>query len=441
MKTYAEDKPSILVVESGSDLRDRLDLICNGSSNASVEESAENLLYSIYGCNSHIVALAKVQISLEEGKSFHLAFIENKTPDIDVLKLINDLWQVDSNLHIVLCNQTLSLTWQDIVETIGESDQLFILDKPFSELALRQMVHAVMRKWQLSKQAKNVIEFMAHQIHERTLQIEEANKNLHQSEKLAAVGQLAAGIAHEINTPAQYVGDNIQAVSGFFTSITGLLEFYRKLLIERGEDELLEHIREREDHEDLEYILEDAPLALSQALEGMEQIVKIVQAMKGFSHMGQTHSAMIDINLALENTLLVARNSYKYLADVETNFGDVPAIECYPGELNQVFLNILINAAHAIEDRKIGRGKITITTLATPTGVEIRFADTGNGIPEAIRDRIFDPFFTTKDIGRGTGQGLNIAYRIIHQQHNGTLSFDSNIGVGTTFYIHLNSHL
>jgi signal transduction histidine kinase len=415
-----EEKSSILVVDSDPGLRAYLDQMLNGDEQASLGNSSENLSYLIHGCDRCDTATKMVADMLAQDAPYHLLIVENTLIDGSGLKLIRQMWQVDADLHVVLCTADPQLNWQKIVDTLGESDQLLILQKPFSDLELRQIVHAMMRKWQLSKQSQNVMQFMEQQINLRTEEIAEANKNLLQSEKLAAVGQLAAGIAHEINTPAQYVGDNIKAISDFFTSITSLLEFYRQLLTRDGQQDLMDQIREQEQQQDLAFILEDAPLALEQSLEGVAQIVRIVQAMKGFSHIGLARVANVNINLALENTLLVAHNSYKYIADVETQFSELPTIECFPGELNQVFLNIIVNAAQAIEDSKKGRGKITIITTPNDDGVEIRIADTGLGIPEAIRDRIFDPFFTTKDVGRGTGQGLNIAYRIIQQQHGGS---------------------
>lgn len=432
-----EEKSSILVIDPEPALRSHLDTLFNGHAEASLKQNTDTLSYRIHGCNACVSAIDKIQEAFDHDQPYHLVFVESQFPDGSGLDLISRLWQIDTDLHIILCSADPTLTWQQIVDTLGESDQLLILQKPFSDLELRQIVHAMIRKWQLSRQSQNVMQFMEMQIHERTQAIEETNKTLLQSEKLAAVGQLAAGIAHEINTPAQYVGDNINAIRDFFNSLTRIMDFYRNVLAETEQHDLLTEIRALEEREDLAFILEDAPLAIEQSLEGMTQIVQIVQAMKGFSHIGQSAATRINLNLALENTLLVARNSYKYIADIDTQFAELPSIECYAGELNQVFLNIIVNAAHAIEDSKKGRGKITISTAPTKGGVEIRFSDTGNGIPENIRHRIFDPFFTTKDVGKGTGQGLNIAYRIIHEQHGGSLTFISEIGVGTTFIIRL----
>ena len=433
-----QEKSSILVIDPNPALHSQLLNLYNGSTPSSATSNASHVIDC---CNCCLEAKRRIQQGLDNDARYQIAFVETQLADGNGLKLINELWQLDHTLQIVLCTADPELTWQQIIDIVGESDQLLILQKPFSELELRQIVQALVRKWQLIKQSQDVLQFMEHQIALRTQDIEAANKNLLQSEKLAAVGQLAAGIAHEINTPAQYVGDNINAISDFFSSMSKMLGFYRQLLSENSDSELKRHIQEQEKKEDLDYILEDAPLAIKQSLEGMAQIVRIVQAMKGFSHIGQSRTGNIDVNLALENTLLVTRSNYKYIADVETHFADLPSIECYPGELNQVFLNIIVNAAHAIEDSQKGRGKITVSTNVIEGGIEVRISDTGTGIPESIRDKIFDPFFTTKDVGRGSGQGLNIAYRIIHEQHQGTLNVESELGVGTTFIIRLNRHL
>ena len=436
-----EEKSAILVIDSDPALREHLDEMFNGAKNASLSDSQDDLTYIIHGCNSCADAQERIETRKANDTPYELIFVDTVLDDGDGLILIKNLWKIDPDIHVVLCTADTTLSWQQVVNHLGESDQLLILQKPFIDLALRQIVHAMMRKWQLSRQSQHVMKFMESQIKDRTKAIEEATQNLLQSEKLAAIGQLAAGIAHEINTPAQYVGDNIRALNDFFSSITRLLDHYRHLLEERHLDPLLKSARAQEEQEDLAFILEDAPLAIAQALQGMDQVVRIVQAMKGFSHAGQSRASSVNINLALENTLLVASNNYKYIADIETQFSEIPTIECFPGELNQVFLNIILNAAHAIEDSQKGRGKITISTTPSETGIIIRISDTGTGIPEGIRDRIFDPFFTTKDVGRGTGQGLNIAYRIIHEQHGGTITYQTESGLGTTFIIGLNRFL
>jgi PAS domain S-box-containing protein len=276
---------------------------------------------------------------------------------------------------------------------------------------------------------------------QRTRQLLEAERQVLQTEKLASVGRLAAGVAHEINTPIQYVGDNLHALADIFQDLRGLVDQYRALAdMAAGAQlnpEAVELIRAAEEEIDLPFVLEDAPKAIAQGLDGVQRVASIVRAMKDFSHVKGGVVASVDLNHALQSTLTVAKNEYKYHADVETDFGDLPSVECYPSELNQVFLNLLVNAAHAIEDKGGGRGKITITTREAGSEVEIAITDSGVGIPPEIRDKIYDLFFTTKPVGRGTGQGLYLAHQIVVTKHGGTLACESEVGVGTTFRIRI----
>ena len=270
------------------------------------------------------------------------------------------------------------------------------------------------------------------------------------AQKLESIGQLAAGIAHELNTPIQYVGDNTRFLQDSFADLLGLLRAHSALAdaARRGPipAALLDAVEAAAESADLEYLLGEIPNAITQSLEGVDRVAAIVRAMKEFSHPGTAHKTAVDLNRSLESTATVARNEWKYIADLVTGFdGDLPLVPCLPGELNQVFLNIIVNAAHAIGDvvgdGAGGKGTITVTTRAVPpaapTHAEIRIADTGTGIRPEIRSRIFDPFFTTKGVGRGTGQGLAIAHGIVVEKHGGTIVCESEMGQGTTFVIRL----
>ena len=267
---------------------------------------------------------------------------------------------------------------------------------------------------------------------------------LAQTEKLKSIGQLAAGIAHEINTPTQYVGDNTRFLKDAFEDIVEILSLYAQLLEAVKSDtltsELVGRLEDSIEEADVDYLLEEIPPAIEQTLEGVERIGKIVRAMKEFSHPGQEEKSAIDINKAIESTITVARNEWKYVAEIETEYdATLSAVPCLPGEFNQVILNLIINAAHAIADvidgQSSDKGVIRITTRKKENFAEVIISDTGAGIPEAIRQRIFDPFFTTKKIGKGTGQGLAIAHSVIIKKHGGTLKLDSTVGEGTTFII------
>jgi PAS domain S-box-containing protein len=269
---------------------------------------------------------------------------------------------------------------------------------------------------------------------------------LAQAQKLESIGQLAAGIAHEINTPTQYVGDNNRFLQDAFQDLSRLFECCVKVPEAIGAgtsaEEIVVAIQAAVDEADLEYLSEEIPKAIQQSLEGVERVSKIVRAMKEFSHPGMEEKTAIDINNAIESTLTVARNEWKYVAEVVMDLDrDLPLVPCLPGEFNQVILNMVINAAHAISDvidKDSGeKGTITVSTRLLDDSVEIRLTDTGSGIPEAVRPKIFDPFFTTKEVGKGTGQGLAISHSVVVDKHGGNITFESEMGKGTTFIIRL----
>ena len=256
------------------------------------------------------------------------------------------------------------------------------------------------------------------------------------AQKLESIGQLAAGIAHEINTPIQYVGDNTRFLQESIADLVPVLEACRRKELDLSE------IAQVSEKADLEYLLAEIPQALSQSLEGIERVSHIVRAMKDFSHPGTANKVMADLNRALDSTITVARNEWKYVADLQTDFdANLPLIPCLPADLNQVFLNMIVNAAHAIGDvvgdGSRSKGIITIRTRRQEDWAEVRFHDTGTGMPEEVKARIFDPFFTTKAVGRGTGQGLAISHTVVVEKHGGTIAVETAVGLGTTFIIRL----
>ena len=271
----------------------------------------------------------------------------------------------------------------------------------------------------------------------------ELESQLRHAQKMEGIGQLAAGIAHEINTPTQFVMDNLTFLRDSWKSVHELLEQYRGAVQGMAgavSDEIGGGLKQAENACDLEFIREEVPRAIEQSLDGSRRVAKIVRAMKEFSHPDSAEKTATDLNRAIESTITVARNEWKYVSEVMTEFDDqLPAVVCYPGDINQVVLNLLVNAAHAIRERvKDGeKGQITVRTRMSGEDVEISVTDTGNGIPEAIRNRVFEPFFTTKEVGKGTGQGLALAYTVVVKKHGGKIWFESEVGTGTTFFITL----
>jgi len=282
-----------------------------------------------------------------------------------------------------------------------------------------------------------------HQLRVQSLARERMESQLRLAQKLQSVGQLAAGIAHEINTPMQYIGDNIGFLDDAVGSLLTLVDSYRAAIGATADPTTAAGVRRLEQELDLDYLRESVPEACASARDGVLRVSQIVTAMKTFSHPDQREQSAIVLAAALENTLVVAQNEYRHVADVFTDFADLPDVVCHRGELNQVFLNLIINAAHAIDDvvKHTGeRGTISIRTTVEDDTAVIAIADTGGGIPDAIRDRVFDPFFTTKDVGRGTGQGLSLARTAIVDRHGGSISFETRPGEGTTFFVRLPIH-
>jgi two-component system NtrC family sensor kinase len=267
--------------------------------------------------------------------------------------------------------------------------------------------------------------------------------DLAQSQKLESVGRLAAGIAHEINTPVQFVSDSIHFVRDGTHDLSALIEKYQQLhraSATQVSAELTAEITRTEENLDLPYLLDRMPKALDRALSGLSHVAVIVRSMKEFAHPDQLDKTGVDLNQAIASTLTIANNECKYVADVQTDLGELPAVTCYAGDINQVVLNVVVNAAHAIADQVQGtdrRGRIGVRTWCDGEQVVIAISDTGAGIPEPIRSKIFDPFFTTKSVGRGTGQGLAIARSVVVDKHGGTIDFETEVGRGTTFFIRL----
>ena len=273
------------------------------------------------------------------------------------------------------------------------------------------------------------------------LELGQAKVQLLNQEKLASIGTLAAGIAHEINTPTQFVSDNLSFLKDAFQAILTLVQ----TVDEAQQGSAAEPVAAWNKVQaalkvcDLEFFCNEIPGALQQSLDGMDRVAHIVRSMKEFSHPGKGGKQAVDLNRSVLSTITVCRNEWKYVADLDTVLAeDLPPVPCAPDEINQVVLNLLVNAAHAIQDSgKPGRGMIRVATRRDADGVSIDITDSGCGIPENIRARIFDPFFTTKEVGRGTGQGLALAHGVVVEKHQGRISFDTVPGEGTTFHLWL----
>lgn len=269
---------------------------------------------------------------------------------------------------------------------------------------------------------------------------------IRRSQRLESLGQLMAGVAHELNSPMQYVGDNVQFLQKAFHDLSELIALEKNLLQKDQAENLFSDLTAKIEDTmakiDLEFLLQEIPSAIRQTLEGIGHVSEIMKAMKAFVHPGWEEKVPANVCEIIDDVLAMTRNEWKYVADIQKEYNlYLPLISCIPGDLRQAVLNIIMNAVHAIADvvgdgPKI-KGKITIGVGLVNNWVEIRISDTGTGIPAEIRPRIFEPFFTTKKIGRGTGQGLPIVHSIITDKHGGTIHYETEMGKGTTFILRL----
>ena len=262
--------------------------------------------------------------------------------------------------------------------------------------------------------------------------------------KMESLGELASGIAHEINTPTQYVGDNTRFLRDSFDQLNHALVLFEQLFSDAKKGTISSTVLSRAEEAiadaDLDYLRREIPKAIEESMEGLERVAKIVRAMKTFSHPDRDDKELANLNQAIESTVTVSRNEWKYVAEVELDLDpSLPPVPCTVGAVNQVVLNLIINASQAIEatgaNESTAKGLIRISTGKVNGAVEIRVSDTGGGIAEEIRPKVFQPFFTTKEVGEGTGQGLALAYNIIVEKHSGSIDFESEVGRGTTFVV------
>ncbi|MFK7994304.1 MAG: sensor histidine kinase [Granulosicoccus sp.] len=380
--------------------------------------------------NTNLVLRGQIIFSQDAAHVFFL--VSPWVTDLDILESLG-LSLNEFPPHSPLSDFLILLQAQKT--SLGESKRLSadlsVLNKELEDRVIRR-TQALERNAQELRESKLNLEF---EMNERArVEIE-----LRHAQKLESVGQLAAGIAHEINTPMQYIGNSLQFIKSALADFDQVSEIAKELLNPtntKRDEQRMEHEASIEEM-DLDYIRDRAPKALDRALEGIAAVTRIVRAMNEFTHPDGEEKSKADINRALDTAATVAKNEYKYIAKLEKNFQPLPPVECHIGDLNQVFLNLIVNAAHAISDNGVKEGKIMIDTRAEKDVVRISISDNGGGIPDEITHRVFDPFFTTKEVGRGTGQGLTISHNIIVNKHGGQLIFAGNDFNGTTFQITL----
>jgi signal transduction histidine kinase len=382
---------------------------------------------------------------------------------IDGIDVMARLWELDPDVQCTLMTGAGDLAEAEIVPRIPPEflDKWDFLAKPFSRLEVTQRVRRSICTWRANRdvelreaenrrlvtrlgRSKDTLQRMVSartralsdqnaDLEEKTKELAKALRDLEmahamllQQEKMASIGVLAAGVAHELNNPIGFVNSNLGTLGRYCDKLVRLLAAYERRL--PGDPELEALRRE----EKLSFVLEDLPVLVRESLEGTERVRKIVADLKAFSHPTDRQVVHADLNECLRSTLNIVHNELKYKARVVTDFGPVPQVRCNPGEINQVFMNLLVNACQAIT----AQGEIRIATRVDGDAAVVSITDTGCGIPEEIRGRVFDPFFTTKPVGKGTGLGLTISYDIV-RKHGGSLTFESEVGKGTTFHMRL----
>jgi two-component system, NtrC family, sensor kinase len=383
-----------------------------------------------------------VEKALEEKKPFAVAFIDMKMPGLDGAEISKRIWAIVPDIEIVIVTAYSEYTPNDIIRVTGRDD-IFYLRKPFNPEEIRQFARALTKKWNLE-----------HETELLSKQLEDMNKNLKkkvkeqtalliQSEKMASMGILVAGVAHEINNPIAFIHGNLSSLKKYSSRVRQLLikyeaiEQYVSSSPDRDISGLMEEINRFKKEKKIDFILGDMMDLAEESLEGVVRVRNIIKDLKTFSRVDETELGRVDINATLESALNIIWNEIKYKAEVVKDYGELPEVKCFTQKISQVFMNILLNAAQAIEKK----GTITISTRYVKEGrrtddfwVEILISDTGCGISEESILKIFDPFFTTKPVGQGTGLGLSITYDII-RSHGGNLKVKSNLGKGTTFTI------
>jgi PAS domain S-box-containing protein len=376
------------------------------------------------------------------------AFVATISRD-DTILFLNRPWPYLSE------EQTVGVSWKDFAETTRQAQMTSDLARVFEFGTVQS--HEVIIKWPDGRPRwlSNHVGPMriggqiaaAVVISQDVTDAKVAEVDLAAAQRLASLGTLAAGVAHEINTPVQFVSDSVNFLREAAVDVLSLverLETIQGLILNGGApSELLEAATASSAAIaaiDLDYLRDNMPKAFDRALDGLERVATIVRSMKEFAHPAQTEMAPVDLNRAIQSTLTVATSEYKYVANLEVHLGELPPVVCLVNDINQVVLNIVVNAAHAIADFEKGsghRGTITVSTLFDENHAVISIRDSGGGIREDIRGQVYDPFFTTKEVGRGTGQGLAIARAIVKDKHGGDLTFETTMGVGTTFFIRL----
>ena len=396
-----------------------------GGENINQPEEFE-LFFSSQGQEGFVHAKAMQQ----QDRPFAVAFIDLRMPPgWDGVKTAAEIRKIDPDVEIVIVTAYGDYSLEDIVRQIGRPDKLLFLKKPFDIEEVSQLALSLTEKWNMARkeerQKKNLEKAYA--------ELKTAQDHLIQKEKMASIGLLAAGVAHEINNPVGFVASNLNTLSKYIDKIEHFITFQTEIVTAAADNESYEALNKERNQQKIDFILADIKELLGESKDGTEQIKMIVQGLKNFSRDDGSKYSLANINECLENTIKVVWNELKYKATVIKDLADLPLTLCYPQQLNQVFMNLLVNGAHAIKKM----GEITVKTWQEDDTICVKISDTGSGIKAEHLQHIFDPFFTTKETGKGTGLGLSIVHDIVTKNHHGSINVESEVGHGTSFTVRI----
>jgi len=413
------------------------------------EKAVDKKGFELTTADNGETGIEKVKQAKQSGAAFAVAFIDMKMPGMNGSLISRKIWEIDPDIKIVIVTAYSEYTPEDIIAQTGRED-IFYLRKPFNREEILQFARALANEWNLERKrdalqadltrANHLLEEMNTSLSQK---VEKQAAMIVQSEKMASVGLLAAGVAHEINNPIAFVQSNLTVAKKYFSGIAALGEKYKAMesflaqLEDNRAKELLKELDAFKQENNTREILNDLDALADESLEGIDRVKAIVKDLRTFSRIDEADYKFADINHAIETTLKMLNHQLKHKVEIDKQYGDLPMVKCFPQKLGHVFMNLLINAEQAIEEK----GTIRLTTAMVIKGrgerdrfVEIVITDTGCGIPEENLSKLFDPFFTTKPLGTGTGLGLSIVYESV-KVHGGTIEVQSRKGEGTTFTI------
>jgi len=397
-------------------------------------------------------ALDRVRASLLAGRPYALAFVDMRMPPgWDGVETIERLWQEDPLLQIVICTAYSDYSWDEVFARLDVGDRLLVLKKPFDPIEAHQLASTLTAKWEQTRLATLKTADLESIIHERTAELRRANdaltteindrkrleSQLVQAGKLASVGQLAAGVAHEINNPVAFVYSNVSSLTAYVEALLQVIRAYEDAHASIESYAVLAKLDRIRRDLDLDNVRRDIPSLLKETSEGLVRVRKIVRDLRDFSRDATNEDwQLAHLHQGIDSTLNIVDAEIRHRAEVCKKYGHIPQIECLPSQLNQVVMNLAMNAAYACGTKPGARGTITFRTGNDGEEVWFEVADTGCGIAEADLPRIFDPFFTTKPVGAGTGLGLSLSYGIVHK-HRGRIDVLSEVDRGSTFRVTL----